>query len=272
MTRLALILACVTLSACAERHEGRGLVLGVDQASRTLTVSHEPIPGLMDAMVMPFTAASPAELQGLQPGDRIQFRMNVGRGETTIDRIKILSAAPPAASATAGASKALAIGDTVPDFSLVNQDAVPITLSELRGRVVVVGFIYTRCPLPDYCPRVMTNLTSLRDRFGDRLGSDLVLLTVTFDPQHDTAEKMKAYAARYGADIPGWHLLTGSREETTRVCTLLGVEFYPEEGMLTHSLQTAVISRDGRLAARIEGKDFSTRQLADLVELQLASR
>ena len=272
MLGLLCVGAWVAASACAERHEGRGLVLRVDQASGTLTVSHEPIPGVMDAMAMPFIAAFPAELQELHPGDRIQFRMNVGRTRTTIDRIKILSAAPPTASETAGASNALAIGDTVPDFSLVNQDAVPVTLNELRGRVVVVGFIYTRCPLPDYCPRVMTNLTSLRDRFRDRLGSDLVLLTVTFDPQHDTPARMKEYGARFGADIPGWHLLTGSREETTRVCTLLGVEFYPEEGMLTHSLQTAVIARDGRLAARVEGKDFSTRQLADLVELQLASR
>ena len=272
MIRLVLILGCVGLSACAERHEARGLVLRVDQASRTVTVSHEPITGLMDAMVMPFTASSSAELQDLRAGDRIQFRMNVGGRSTTIDRIKILSAAPPTESATAGASNALAIGDPVPDFSLVNQNAVPVTLKDLRGRVVVVGFIYTRCPLPDYCPRVMTNLTSLRDRFRDRLGNDLVLLTVTFDPQHDTPETMKAYGARYGADIPGWHLLTGSREETTRVCTLLGVEFYPEEGMLTHSLQTVVISRDGRLVARIEGKNFSTRQLADLVELQLAAR
>ena len=272
MTRLVLILACLVAPACAERHEGRGLVLRVDEASRVLTVSHEPVPGVMDAMVMPFTASSPAELQGLHPGDRIQFRLNVGRNRTTIDRIRILSAAPPTASTTAGASNALAIGATVPDFSLVNQDAVPVTLSELRGRVVVVGFIYTRCPLPDYCPRVMTNLTSLRDRFRDRLGTDLVLLAVTFDPQYDTPARMKEYGARYGADLPGWHLLTGSREETTRVCTLLGVEFYPEEGMLTHSLQTAVIGRDGRLAARVEGKDFSTRQLADLVDLQLASR
>ena len=99
-----------------------------------------------------------------------------------------------------------------------------------------------------------------------------MLLTVTFDPQFDTPEKLREYAARYGANVPGWHLLTGSRDDTTRVCTLLGVDFYPEEGMLTHTLQTAVSAPAGRLAARAEGKEFSTRQLADLVELQLAAR
>ena len=129
-----------------------------------------------------------------------------------------------------------------------------------------MSFIYTRCPLPDYCPRVMTNMGALRERFGDRLGEDVVLLTITFDPQHDTAEKMKEYARRYGADIPGWRLLTGSRQDVARVCSLFGVEYWPEEGMITHTLRTAVIDRTGRLAATVEGKEHSSRQLAQLLE------
>ena len=269
MKRIALCAALLLAAACADRHEVRGLVLRVDAASSTLTVSHEPIPGFMDAMVMPFTAARAAELADVRPGDRIQFRLSVARAGTTIDRVKILSAGPADAAARGDGPKAVAIGDLVPEISLVNQDAVPVTSSSLRGRVVVVSFIYTRCPLPDYCPRVMTNLASLRDRFRARLGTDLVLLAVTFDPQHDTPARLKDFAARYGAESPGWQLLTGPREETTRAASLLGVEFYPEEGMITHTLQTCVIGRDGRLAARAEGRDFSTRQLADLVELQL---
>ena len=267
-----LLCACL-LPACAERHDARGLVLKVDRATATVTVSHEPIPGYMDAMVMPFAASHPGDLKDVQPGDRIQFRLNVGRGSTIIDRVRLLSAAPANASGpTADAPAAVAIGEPVPNFTLTNQRGVDVSLESLRGKVVVVSFIYTRCPLPDYCPRVMTNLSSLRDRFRDRLDKDLVLLTVTFDPQYDTPEKLHEYAARYGADVPGWHLLTGARPETTRVSALLGVEFYPEEGMITHTLQTAVITRDGRLAARAEGKEFSTRQLADLVDLQLSSR
>ncbi len=270
MKHILLIAGVLLAGACAERHEMRGLVLRVDGVTRTVTVSHEPIPGYMDAMVMPLTASRASELADVRPGDRIQFRMSVGRGETTIDRVKILSAAPAnAAAVTSDGPRAIAIGELVPEISLVNQSGAPVTFSSLRGRVVVVSFIYTRCPLPDYCPRVMTNLASLRDRFAGQLGTDLVLLAVTFDPQHDTPEKLKEYAARYGAELPGWHLLTGARDDTTRAASLIGVEFYPEEGMITHTLQTAVITRDGRLAARAEGREFSTRQLGDLVQLAL---
>ena len=273
MPRAALVACALLTAACAERHEVRGLVLQRSAEARTVTVSHEPIAGFMDAMVMTFTAARASELADVRPGDRIQFRMSVGRKRTTIDRVRILSALPAnAASPVAGSARAVAIGEAVPDLALVNQDGAPVTLQSLRGRVVVMSFIYTRCPLPDYCPRVMTNLASLRDRFRARLGTDLVLLAVTFDPQHDTPEALREYGARYGAAAPGWQLLTGSREDTTRAASLLGVEFYPEEGMITHTLQTAVIARDGRLAARAEGREFTTRQLADLVELQLSSR
>ena len=269
--QLLLLTALAPLVACAERHEMRGLVLAIDQTASAVTVSHDPVPGYMDAMVMPFTVARPAELRDVRPGDRIRFRMTVGR-DTTIDRIRILSAAPPSTPETAGAAPALPIGDVVPSFTLIDQHTTSVSLDSMRGKVVVVSFIYTRCPLPDYCPRVMTTFASLRDRFAGRLGTDLVLLTVTFDPQFDTPEKLREFAARYDANVPGWHLLTGSRADVTRVCTMLGVEFYPEEGMLTHTLQTAVIDRTGRLAARAEGRDFSTRQLADLVELHLAAR
>ena len=250
---------------CADRHDVRGLVLKVDAGAGLVTVSHDPIPGYMDAMVMPFAASRPQELKDVRPGDRIQFRLNVRRNGTLIDRIKILSAATASEGVPDGAPPAIAIGQPIPDFTLTDQDGAAVSLQSLRGTVVAVSFIYTRCPLPDYCPRVMTNLGALRDRFGDRLGKDVALLTITFDPQHDTPERMKEYARRYGADIPGWRLLTGSREEIARACSLFGVEYWPEEGMITHTLRTAVVDREGRLAATVEGKEHSTRQLGDLV-------
>ena len=222
----------------------------------------------MDAMVMPFAAARPQDLRDVKPGDRIEFRLNVRRSGTLIDRIRILSAAPASEGmpATPEARPPVAVGQEVPGFTLTDQDGAAISLQSLRGRTVVVSFIYTRCPLPDYCPRIMTNLASIGDRFADRLGRDLFLLTITFDPQHDTPEKMKEYARRYGADVSGWRMLTGPKEEIARVCSSFGVEYWPEEGMITHTLRTVIIDNTGRLAATVEGKEHSTRQLGDLIE------
>lgn len=269
---LSLALLPILLSGCAVRHQARGLVLRVDPARSAVTVSHEAIPGYMDAMVMPFTAAHPRDLADVQPGDRIKFRIKVSGSRTVIDRVALLSAAPADAGLIMSPAKPslVAIGQPVPDFTLTNQDGRPVSLASLRGKVVALTFIYTRCPLPDYCPRMMTHLSAVRDRFGDRLDADLALLTLTFDPKYDTPTQMKQYAEHYRADVPGWYFLTGGASEIARVCSLFGVEFWPDEGLITHTLQTAVIDREGRLAATIEGKDFSARQLGDLIDLFLA--
>jgi protein SCO1/2 len=263
----AAALAAVLSAGCAEtRHELQGLVLKVDAAAASVTVSHEPVPGFMDAMVMQFTATQAHALNGIRPGDRIRFRLIVDRERSEIDQVTILSAAPAAPGiGTTAAAALVSVGQVVPDFTLVDQHGAEVSLASLRGTVVVVSFIYTRCPLPDYCPRVMTGMSALRDRFGRQLGPALTLLTVTFDPTHDTPEQLKAYADRYGANVEGWHLLTGGTDAIGRVCALFGVEFWPDAGMITHSLQTAVIDREGRLAAVAEGREFSARQLGDLV-------
>lgn len=269
--RRTLPLLLLLTMACAVRHEATGLVLKIDTAAATVTVSHDPIPGFMDAMVMPFTAARPQELEDVRPGDRIGFRINVRDDRTRIDRVRILSAAPVDGGMMLSPARPtlVPIGAPLPDFTLIDQHGQSVSLHALRGKVIAAGFIYTRCPLPDYCPRVISNLSSLRERFENRLGRDLVLLTITFDPRYDTPEQLKAYAEGYGADVPGWHFLTGNAAEIARVCAMFGVEYFPDEGLISHTLQTVVIDRDGRLAATAEGKEFTPRQLGDLVELSL---
>ncbi len=112
---------------------------------------------------------------------------------------------------------------------------------------------------------MLANFKEVRARFADRLGKDLTLLVVTFDPQSDTVEMLNAYARAHNADAPGWHFLTGPLSEITRMCEAFGIEFWPEEGLLSHTLQTAVLDRDGRLAGTIEGTAYSGRQLGDLI-------
>jgi protein SCO1/2 len=218
-------------------------------------------------MAMPFVVRDLSGLAQLRPGDRIGFRLRVRRSRTWIDRLRLLSATPnDAGTLMTPAAPALAkIGAPMPDFTLVDQRGASVSLSGLRGRVVAVTFIYSRCPLPDYCPRMVASLARVRDRFRERLGRDLALLTISFDPRYDTPEVLRAYAEHYDADVPGWHFLTGPPEAIERVCAAFGIEYWPDQGLITHTLQTAVLDRDGRLAATVEGKDFTARQLADLV-------
>jgi len=206
-------------------------------------------------------------LNDIRPGDRVAFRLVVRKDGSHVERLRLLSAAPADAGLvmTPAASTLVPLGRTVPDFSLIDQRGAPVTLASLRGRVVVVTFIYTRCPLPDYCPRMITNLAAVRKRFDARVGKDLALLTVTFDPQYDTPERLAAFAKSHKADVEGWHFLTGDAAGIKQVCDAFGVEYWPDSGLITHTLQTAVIDRDGRLAAAVEGKDFTGRQIADLV-------
>jgi protein SCO1/2 len=167
------------------------------------------------------------------------------------------------------AAKPLAVGQRVPDFMLTDQARQSVKLSSLAGKVVAVNFIYTRCALPQFCLRVSNNFGVLQKRFARQLGRDLVLLTVTFDPQRDTPEVLAKYASQWKADPATWHFLTGPVADVRRVCSQFGVDYFPDEGLMNHSLQTAIVDRGGRLVASIEGNQYTPEQLGDLVETAL---
>lgn len=275
MIRAALaIMSLLALASCSDtqRFDVTGVVLKNDQSGE-LTVSHDPIVGYMDAMAMPFTVRSIEEAAGIRPGDRIAFRLTVSASASFIDRLRVMSAARrDAGLMRSPATRSLVeIGMPLPDFTLLDQHGARRSLRSLNGQVVVVTFIYTRCPLPDYCPRMMLNFREISQRLHDAMGAGVTLLTITFDPKYDTREVLARYAHFYGVAGRGWHLLTGSPEEIQRVAEAFGIEFWPEEGLFTHTLQTAVIDRHGRLFGTLEGKDYSVQQLADLVQAALSN-
>jgi protein SCO1/2 len=262
----AVALALCT-SACASHHTTTGLVLRVDKPASIVTISHDAFPGFMDAMAMPFDLKGSARTTKLTPGDRVKFRLSTKGGHSWVDRVDVVSAAPVDAGLenTPAVPVLVPVGTPMPEFELTDQDGRAIALSALKGKVVAVTFIYSRCPLPDYCPRMVENFKALRDRFAARMNRDLVFLTISFDPRYDTPEVLTRYAASQRAGGPGWHFLTGDPAKIEKVCNAFGIQYWAEEGLITHSLQTAVIDRDGRLAATVEGKDFTPAQLGDLV-------
>ena len=151
---LTLVAGIQLVTGCAlKRYSGHGLVLEVNRPDRTVVVSHDQIPGYMEAMVMPFHVGDPRLLAQLKPGDRIRFRLAVGKKGSYLDRVAVESAAPvaPADWQTPVTSRILVPGEPVPNFELTDQTGRRVSISQLRGRVIAVNFIYTPCPLPGEC-------------------------------------------------------------------------------------------------------------------------
>jgi protein SCO1 len=261
------------VSACARRYRVEGLVLDVNQQQRTMIVSHRAIPGYMDAMAMPFRVLQAGELHGLQPGDQVEFQLIVKGHSSHAEKVRL------GKGGDVGTSESLLVlpepkeqlkrGEPVPDFELTDQSHQRVRLSDFRGKVVVMNFIYTRCPLPEVCPRLSASFAELQRRFRKQVGRELILLSVTLDSQHDTSEVLAEYGARWGADAKGWHFLTGESSEIERIAGRFGLIYWPEEGLLTHTSQTVIVGRNGRLAALIEGFSYEDQQLGDLVAQQM---
>jgi Uncharacterized protein SCO1/SenC/PrrC, involved in biogenesis of respiratory and photosynthetic systems len=167
----------------------------------------------MPGMVMPFHVENAAELTGIAPGARVRFELEVGREQSVIRHIQKIGEVdqeipkPP---------NAVRIGEAVPDFELTDQHGRPLRLSSLRGKLVAIHFIYTRCPLPDVCPRLAAGFATLQRKFRTRMGEELILLSITIDPQHDTPEVLREYAKKWQSG-PGWHFLTGPMDTVRRV-------------------------------------------------------
>src|SRR5258708_4751510 len=185
MGKLVIFAAILSIPVLAKTYAVDGIVVAVDAAARTMLVSHRAIAHYMPAMLMPFRAEHAAELAALHPGARIAFDLMVTKGRSLARNIRLGGA--PDAAIPAPAEK-LAIGSSLPDFQLTDQHGHTLHGAELRGKVVAIDFIYTRCPLPDVCPRLSANFAMLQRRFGDRVGESLVLLSVTVDPEFDTPE------------------------------------------------------------------------------------
>jgi protein SCO1/2 len=264
----------------AERHSARGIVLEVNATHRSLVISCEAIPGYMDPMEMPFVVHNSSALLTLKPGATVRFAIaehgkklyaeDIRDGTAMNFESEPMEAGGLTMLHTAlnpsAAGQAVKVGQQVPDFVLKDQARKEIHLSQLEGKVVALTFGYSRCPNPNYCFRLSDNLARLGRRFHDRAGRDLVLITIVIDPEHDQGTALTQYANAWNADPEVWHFLTGQMSEIKQVSEMFGMDFWSEEGLLTHSLHTVIIDRDGKLAANLDGNQFTAKELGDLVQ------
>ena len=237
-----------------------GIVLALDPAARTMLVSHRPIARYMPAMVMPFRVEQPGDLAPLYPGARVQFDLVISNHHSLARNLR--KADGPDAKIAAPQGR-LHIGDRLPEFRLTDQSGSTVGLSDLRGNVAAIDFIYTRCPLPDVCPRLSANFATLQRRFR---GRGVMLLSVTVDPDYDTPAVLSDYARRWAADPTAWRFLTG---DIGGLAAALGEVYWTDEGSIGHNSTTTILDRQGRIAAMVEGSNYRIDQLEHLIAREL---
>lgn len=224
-----------------------------------MVVAHRPIENYMPAMTMAFRVGREVDLAKLTPGTRVTFELKVGKHGSLAEKVRASAALNDLKLPERPPNETL-IGLKMPSFSLIDQSGKMVSLSDFRGKVVVVDFIYTRCPLPDVCPRLSANFASVSKKLPD-----VEFLSITIDPQFDTPSVLAEYARRWQAG-EAWRFLTGPKEQIQEVAGLFGLIYWPEEGSITHTVATAVIGRDGTLAAKIDGAGYRPDQLLALIE------
>ncbi len=278
---LALATSCV-LFACQsqrptpqKRYELTGRVVAVDPQRRLVTITHEKIEGYMDAMTMPFSLKDKWAYGVIASGDHVGAVLVVEGDRSWLEDLTITKVSEVADAAKAGDQQEASSTAFEPfpasDFTLTDQDGQSFTLSSVRGKVVLIDFIFTSCPGP--CPLLSLKFSQLQQRLGERLGKEVMLLSVTIDPKRDTPAVLKDYAQRYKADLQGWKFLTGSTRDIIMTATAYGADYQAgTEGIVDHRLVTCLIDRAGTVVQEFGGTNHTVEDLVTAVERTLASQ
>lgn len=246
----------------ASAYEVKGLVKEIHPDGRRVSVAHEAIPGYMEAMTMEFDAADSRELAGLHSGDAITFRLMVTPEHGWIEQIRFRGAAATKApiAPVPEVTTVLSAGDRLPAISLMDQTGRPFQLSGLGGRPLAFTFIFTRCPFPDYCPRLNAQFATVQGALKQEAAQ---LLSISIDPTHDTPARLAEYAAQYQPNPTQWRFATGDLAEIQRLGASFGLSVVSKNGTLDHNLRTVVVNATGRIEKVFSGNEWTA---ADLLE------
>lgn len=276
MKRACLFVLAMVLGGCGGEKQStdlvtfnvRGVVVSVNMEKRRVVMDHEEIPNYMKAMTMPFRVKDTTLLLKIQPGDTVEGILAVSRTESWLESLTVVGSGEEPASPSSAADQIFRriykVGEPLPDFTFVNQDRKTVKLSDFRGKAVAVTFIYSRCPLPDFC----IQMTSYFSRVQRNLKKDNLLagrwhlLTVSFDPDFDKPEVLKKYGTSYEADFSTWDFVTGNLGTIRDFAD--GLELVVEDdegGLLAHNLRTAVIDANGVLTEVYKGNEWTVQEL-----------
>ena len=245
----------------------RGIVVTSDAATGVVSVDSEAIPGLMGAMTMPYKLAQAGVASELHPGDHITARLRISESGSVIDQVDVTAQAKPDYKPTK-AYNVPTNGEAVPDFKFLNQSGKTIAFDQFRGKAVLITFIYTRCPLPDYCIRMSRNFAAIQKQLAadPQLYGKTHLLSVSFDPTYDTPRVLKSYGTAYAGStaFSHWDFATPPPAELDAVEEFFDVGVSPgSNNTLTHSLSTAVVTPEGKIFRWYPNNDWTPSAVVD---------
>jgi protein SCO1/2 len=264
---IVFLLVCVSFAAACwrnsneKRYELKGKVVVVEPDKHLVTVSHDDVEGFMPAMTMPFTVRSASDLQILAPEDQITATLVVDGSHSWLEDLVIVkqSGAPAAMPSVVQAKE----GDVVPNYKLRNQNDREIRIHNYRGKTLLLTFIYTRCPVPEYCTLMSNNFVQVDRELGrdPELYGKTHLLSISIDPGYDTPEVLRSYGSahteRYQDEtFAHWEFATGTTEQVKDIAEFFGLRYFPEKGEIIHGLRTVIVGPDGKVAKIYSGNDW----------------
>jgi protein SCO1/2 len=278
---MSFVFFCFLLAGCgsSDKHYVlQGRVVSKVPETHTLVVDHDNIPGFMAAMIMPYQVAQGADLAGIEPGDRIEARIVVKPDQQYwLDRISVTDSSHR--EKVVKETKQLYPGETIPDVELLNQDGNTVHLSDFRGKTVLLTFIYTRCPMPNFCPRLSSLFASV-DRELERNPKEFSrtqLLSISIDPKYDTPAVLRKYGLAYVNEDPRrfshWEFAVPSPDSLKKLAEAFALVYEEEDNQIAHSMSTAVIGPDGKLIKEWVMSDWTPQDaLAAIRQVQDAKK
>lgn len=257
-------------AAGIKTYAARGVVRQIAGDRHTVTIQHEAIAGYMSAMTMDFSVKNTNELNGISAADEITFKLVVGEDDSWIEGVHRVAHHVENATNSPGVVPVhpaeLKPGDPLPDCELVAEDGRRVRFSDFRGRVVAFTFFFSRCPLPDYCPRMSKNFSETRKLLlsTPHAPTNWLLLSISFDPAFDNPKVLSSYAGFYrNGDASHWLFAAAPTNSLARLAPALDLMIMRKDGtILSHNLRTVVLDPHGRIYRQLDGNEWTPQQLA----------
>jgi protein SCO1/2 len=249
-----------------------GRVISKQPDTQQLIIDNDDIPGFMSAMTMPYTVKDPDGFQRVQPKDVIRADVVEDRpGKFWLEHVTVTGIAAARSPAQGSAPKILAVGETVPDVPLVNQDGKTLRFAQFKGKVVLLTFIYTRCPFPDYCPLLSRQFAAIQKELAknpdDYSGTHLV--SVSLDPAYDKPKVMREYGLSYLDHDPKgfehWDFVSTTPADLQKLAESFGLTYYEDSGLISHAMNTILLAGDGTVADTWPDSEWRVSDVLDVV-------